>query len=625
MMRKLNYAIIVGVLFFGTSVVFARTQTENIFQQTQAPLVLSNSQDEYALGEVVEIYVDESTTLSIEDITKNDSPVRFQPISSYIPSPEISAYWLRISISNQAKKNRTWLLIYKQYRMNEISVYQPNLDGIGFRTVHTGNTFPFSSRDYPHHYYIFNLDIPENKQETIYIRLMDSGASLAFSPLEIQSLEKFSQTANIEYFLAGAYYFIILTILLYNVFFMFSIRYRGAVSYIIFLFTVILNTLSSDGFGHQFIWSNLPLWAEGATITSVLLYLAALLNYALVILDTRNTFPRWAKLSTGIIIILLALGILRWVTGIFMPILLVALLVGFIMPIVIAVKTLKIHRRRASIFLSAFFVYLVLIIIIIFNDLTGNANLDGTNMIRIAFIWVLFVFTFVSNDRINTIRKEREEAQAKLVLEQKEALRTQIELTDVMEESRDNILTAYDTTLEGWAQLLELRDKETEGHSRKVTELTVLFSREIGIPEDELEHIRRGALLHDIGKIAIPDGILLKPGPLTDEEWIIMKQHPVFARKFLSGVPFLQKAMDIPVYHHEAWNGQGYPYQLIGEEIPLCARLFTIIDNWDALLSDRPYRKGWHSDKVIDYLTEKKGIIFDPALVPKFLILLEKL
>jgi HD-GYP domain-containing protein (c-di-GMP phosphodiesterase class II) len=145
------------------------------------------------------------------------------------------------------------------------------------------------------------------------------------------------------------------------------------------------------------------------------------------------------------------------------------------------------------------------------------------------------------------------------------------------------------------------------------------FAKEVGIPDDEMEHIRRGALLHDIGKIAIPDSILLKPGPLTEQEWEIMRQHPVFALKFLSGITYLEKAINIPVYHHERWDGTGYAQQLSGEEIPLPARLFTIIDNWDALLSDRPYRAAWSITKTKNFLLEQSGSIFDPNLVPIFL------
>lgn len=180
------------------------------------------------------------------------------------------------------------------------------------------------------------------------------------------------------------------------------------------------------------------------------------------------------------------------------------------------------------------------------------------------------------------------------------------------------------TTLFGWAQLLEMRDKETEGHFRRVVELTLQLAKELGMSEDELEHIRGGALLHDIGKVAVPDRILLKPGPLTDEDWAVMKQHPQFAEKVLGGIPYLEKATDIPVYHHENWDGSGYPYGLKGEDIPIAARIFTIIDNWEALLSDRPYRKAWPYPRVMEYLQQNSGVKFDPEILNVFCKLVDE-
>ena len=141
---------------------------------------------------------------------------------------------------------------------------------------------------------------------------------------------------------------------------------------------------------------------------------------------------------------------------------------------------------------------------------------------------------------------------------------------------------AYDTTIEGWAQALELRDRETEGHTRRVADLTVKLAQALGVKSEDLIHIRRGALLHDIGKMGIPDRILLKPGPLTPEEWEIMKKHPVYAWELLSPIKYLRPALDIPYYHHERWDGTGYPRGLKGEEIPLSARIFAVVDVWDA-------------------------------------------
>jgi len=185
-----------------------------------------------------------------------------------------------------------------------------------------------------------------------------------------------------------------------------------------------------------------------------------------------------------------------------------------------------------------------------------------------------------------------------------------VDITDIVE--------AYDATIEGWSMALELRDQETEGHTLRVAKMAVKLAESLGVGEEELVHIRRGALLHDIGKIGIPDDILLKPGELTEEEWEIMKQHPVFAYNMLSQIAYLKPALDIPYCHHERWDGTGYPRGLKGEQIPLAARIFAVIDVWDALLSDRPYRDAWPKDKVRDYIRAQSGTHFDPAVVEAF-------
>lgn len=187
----------------------------------------------------------------------------------------------------------------------------------------------------------------------------------------------------------------------------------------------------------------------------------------------------------------------------------------------------------------------------------------------------------------------------------------------------DELSQAYDNTLAGWARALELRDELTEGHTRRVTELTLQLAREMKIPENELVQIRRGALLHDIGKMGIPDAILNKTGPLTAQERKIMQEHPQFAQDMLSTISFLQSAIDIPLYHHEHWNGGGYPFGLKGEEIPLAARIFTVVDVWDALTSDRPYRFAWPKQQTLDYIRAASGKQFDPQVVEKFLKLIE--
>jgi PAS domain S-box-containing protein/putative nucleotidyltransferase with HDIG domain len=183
------------------------------------------------------------------------------------------------------------------------------------------------------------------------------------------------------------------------------------------------------------------------------------------------------------------------------------------------------------------------------------------------------------------------------------------------------LLQAYDATILGWSMAMDFRDKETEGHTQRVTELTLALARKLGIPEDQMEHIRRGALLHDIGKMGIPDAILLKPGLLTNEERIIMQTHPKMAYDMLKSIDFLRPALEIPHLHHEKWDGSGYPYGLKGEEIPLPARLFAVIDVFDALTSDRPYRPAWSKEKTLTYIQEQSGKHFDPEVVKQFLSL----
>ncbi|MBI9045507.1 MAG: HD domain-containing protein [Anaerolineaceae bacterium] len=192
-------------------------------------------------------------------------------------------------------------------------------------------------------------------------------------------------------------------------------------------------------------------------------------------------------------------------------------------------------------------------------------------------------------------------------------------LFEDLQNTNRNLFQAYETTLEGWARALDLRDKETEGHTQRVTEMSIKLAKKYGVSKDSLEHIRRGALLHDIGKMGIPDKILLKPGPLDEEEWIIMKKHPVYALRLLAPIPFLENALDIPYCHHEKWDGTGYPRQLEGKEIPIAARIFSIIDVWDALCSNRPYRPAWTKEKALSYISEQSGKHFDPKIVQAFI------
>ncbi|MCA2002797.1 MAG: HD-GYP domain-containing protein, partial [Chloroflexi bacterium] len=207
---------------------------------------------------------------------------------------------------------------------------------------------------------------------------------------------------------------------------------------------------------------------------------------------------------------------------------------------------------------------------------------------------------------------------------ERELRKLNAELEDRVRARTWELAEAYDTTLEGWARTLELRDEETEGHSRRVTELTLKIAIALRLSEEEIEHIRRGAILHDIGKMSIPDEILHKPGKLTDEERKIIQQHPVTAYNLLSPIPFLRKALAIPYSHHERWDGTGYPQGLKGEEIPLAARIFAVADVWDALSADRRYNRAWERERIIDYFREQSGKHFDPVVVNTLFKLLEQ-
>ncbi len=188
-----------------------------------------------------------------------------------------------------------------------------------------------------------------------------------------------------------------------------------------------------------------------------------------------------------------------------------------------------------------------------------------------------------------------------------------------LQRSNADLILAYDTSIEGWARTLELRDKETEGHTKRAAEMTLHIARAMNMSDAELVHVRRGALLHDIGKMSIPDTILLKAGPLTTEEWEIMRRHPVYAYELLSPIAYLRQALDIPYCHHERWDGTGYPRGLKGEQIPLAARIFALADTWDALITERRYHSAWSEDRVVEHIRSLVGSQFDPNVVEVFL------
>ncbi len=191
-----------------------------------------------------------------------------------------------------------------------------------------------------------------------------------------------------------------------------------------------------------------------------------------------------------------------------------------------------------------------------------------------------------------------------------------------LQRSNMDLAVAYNATIEGWSHALDLRDKETEGHTQRVTEMSIRLAQAMGISDTELVQIRRGALLHDIGKMGVPDGILLKPDKLTDEEWVLMKKHPQFAYDMLAPIAYLKPALDIPYCHHEKWDGTGYPRGLKGEQIPLAARLFAVVDVYDALRSDRPYRAAWTEEQVREHIRTLSGTHFDPQVIKAFMEML---
>lgn len=188
-----------------------------------------------------------------------------------------------------------------------------------------------------------------------------------------------------------------------------------------------------------------------------------------------------------------------------------------------------------------------------------------------------------------------------------------------LQRSNSELTLAYDKTIEGWSRALDLRDKETEDHTLRVTEMSVRLARRMGISEAEMIHIQRGGVLHDIGKVAIPDSILFKRGPLTNDEWQIMRRHPIIAVELLEPISYLAPAMDIPRSHHEKWDGSGYPDGLAGDAIPLAARIFALSDVYDALTTDRPYRSAWSKADTLEYIIQNSEIHFDPNITPEFI------
>jgi uncharacterized domain HDIG len=225
----------------------------------------------------------------------------------------------------------------------------------------------------------------------------------------------------------------------------------------------------------------------------------------------------------------------------------------------------------------------------------------------------------LSELRLRVRTMQRINRYRRLIEERERAAAQERLLTEQARQAAQAIAEAYDQTLIGWSRALDLRDKETEGHSQRVAQLTLAVAQALNIPPEEQINIWRGAMLHDIGKIGVPDSILHKPGPLTEEEWEIMRCHTTYAYELLSPIAYLRSAIDIPYCHHEKWDGTGYPRGLRGEQIPLAARIFALVDVWDALTNDRPYRKAWSREQAYQYIRDQKGKHFDPNLVDLFL------
>ncbi len=242
------------------------------------------------------------------------------------------------------------------------------------------------------------------------------------------------------------------------------------------------------------------------------------------------------------------------------------------------------------------------------------------NLRSMAFTTMHYEHELIGSLAAFTLGDQRDFTKDELLLLQ--GLADQAALALVNTRLNDELLQAYESTIEGWSWALDLRDKETEGHSQRVMEMTVRLARHFGMGTEEIAHVSRGALLHDIGKMGVPDAILLKPDKLTDEEWVIMRKHPQNAYDMLKAIAYLRPALDIPYCHHEKWDGTGYPRRLIAGQIPLAARLFAVVDVWDALRADRPYRPAWSEEKVVAHIKALSGTHFDPQVVEHFLALL---
>lgn len=254
----------------------------------------------------------------------------------------------------------------------------------------------------------------------------------------------------------------------------------------------------------------------------------------------------------------------------------------------------------------------------------SDAACGGTRLI-VPMLWDDEPIGVIAAERLSNPMSEEQIRYAEALASQAAIAIRNARLFSELKRADLELVRSYDATIEGWSRALELRDHDTEGHTLRVTDMTLRLGRLTGLSESDLVHVRRGALLHDIGKVAIPDAVLLKPEPLTPAERVVMCRHPDYARSMLENIAFLRPALDIPYCHHERWDGTGYPQGLAGDAIPLAARLFTVVDVWDALTHDRPYHKAWTREKTLAYLATLSGTHFDPEVVKTFIAMVRSL
>lgn len=341
---------------------------------------------------------------------------------------------MRLDVENRSLPSTSWLLLYNAYNINQLSAYIP--DGAGFREIHTGNTFPFSSREYDYHYYVFELSTPPGGKDTIYLRLYDV-AGVRPNLLEIQSLARFSQRTATEGFWNGGYYAMILTILLYNILFLTSLKERGSMDYILVVGSILLMSLTVDGYGQEYLWPNWVLWADKGVLTSFGLLLVALAYYTLSVLDVREHFPKWVQGSKTFIVGLLVVASLRLAGFVnqdllFWPLILF-FFAGILLPVILAFKMLRLQRRQATIIITAFAVLATYLSVSIALLALGFTPPGTIFLEKGPFIWLLLVFAFAANDRIREIREQQERAQQALVQEQQNTLRIKTELIGELE------------------------------------------------------------------------------------------------------------------------------------------------------------------------------------------------